>query len=472
MIFEHKKAQKMKRQFVFDGALTATAHNSLLKPIFKELWNNFSFKKSEINLSKADDLVFIIGDAELIPTAGEDYSINVTETGISIYAESEKNLILGFMSLIDMIKSTEDGRCKIECISLSESALIKLRMAHFCVFPETELWEIQKFIRYSAALKYTHIIIEFWGMFKYSCLDSLSWNHAFTKEELEPIFKEARDMGLEMIPMFNCWGHATASRMTHGKHVVLDQDPTLAHYFDETGWRWNIADDKVKKLIKTIIKELTDLCGNGEYFHIGCDEAYGFGFTEPEMKELCDYINETSEYLKNIGRKTIMWGDMLVTKHDNFDPDVWYFAHCPNEEAERFMTSHISKDIILADWQYSVKRAPIETAVVLKNAGYSVLVCPWNEIPAVDASVDTAINEGLLGILQTTWHTLSIDMPFVARCAVASFDGIERYKNLPTVLDNELRWVKPAEVMRRAYPAGGEYRKAGWSKIEISELTP
>lgn len=132
-------------------------------------------------------------------------------------------------------------------------------------------------------LKYTHIVLEFWGMYKYDCLKELSWEQAFSKEEIRPLIQTANDLGMEIILMINHWGHASQCRQMYGKHTVLSQNPKLQYLFSDDGWRWNINTPKTKELLRKIRSELIELCGNGEYFMIGCDEADGFGFSESDL---------------------------------------------------------------------------------------------------------------------------------------------------------------------------------------------
>jgi hypothetical protein len=132
-------------------------------------------------------------------------------------------------------------------------------MIHICVFPENDLYFIKKLIRLSALCQYTHIVIEFWGMLQYDCLKELAWPHAFTKAQAQELIDECRELGIEPIPMFNMFGHATGSRECYGKHVVLDQNPTLQYLFTPDGWGWDITSEEVFALLKQVRQELYDL---------------------------------------------------------------------------------------------------------------------------------------------------------------------------------------------------------------------
>ena len=287
MIFNPKMTEKKEGRFILPKNANAVAHPCLDRSVIHEFWHNFTFNASILSLSHSDELIFRIGNTPKAELEAFDYSINIDSDGVCVYAKSERDLIYGFMTLLDRIEAedVDDATVAIlDCEVIKDFPTIKNRMVHFCIFPETELWEIQRFIRLCGVLKYTHVVLEFWGMLKYDCMRELAWQSAFTKEQIRPIIKEANDLGLEIIPMFNHWGHAAASRVRHGKHVVLDQNLSLQTYFSPDGWCWDIKKQKVRDLLRRIRNELIELCGDGGYFHIGCDEAYNFEFTKDNME--------------------------------------------------------------------------------------------------------------------------------------------------------------------------------------------
>lgn len=464
MLFDSKDTVKTDCCFTVPKKTNVLAHPCLNKSVIKEFWSGFNFGVSELEIVECEDFVFSIGNAEPLALDGNDYSINVTVDGICVYAESEGELIRGFMTLVDRIRAVdaEDGlETVIDCATVRESALIKNRMVHFCIFPETELWELERFIRYASALKYSHIIVEFWGMLKYDCMGELSWSHAYEKEQIRPMISLANDLGLEIIPMFNHWGHAAASRVMYGKHVVLDQNPALCTYFSDDGWCWDICKPKVRALLRSIREELIELCGDGEYFHIGCDEAFGFDLSKPEgMDTVCDFINEISRELALVGRRAIAWGDMFINRHEDYNKNA-YFCLAPSRECEKYMHEHLDKNVIIADWQYDCTEAPVQTALTLKAAGFDTLLCPWDRSFAkVNSCVNTAKQNGLFGIIHTTWNTLDIGTPYVLVSGVGGYGDSTHYHY--TLACNHA-----ATLLRKVYRTSGDYRRTGWHKKQI-----
>ena len=463
MIFTPKKMIPAAGCFRFDGPVTAVAHPCLSADAVRDFWKHFTYEQSELTVRTTDACALMLGEAEALPLDGYDYAVCVEESGISITAQDEKSLLHGFMTLLDRLTLTECGdRITVEVAAcrIWDSPSVDFRMVHFCIFPETELWELQRFLRFSAALKYTHAVLEFWGMYAYDCMKELAWPHAYTKEELIPILTEARELGLELIPMFNHWGHATASRVMHGKHVVLDQAPEKQVYFTETGWCWDITKPSVRALLRQVRAELIDLCGEGSYFHVGCDEAYGYDLNPVENRDaICDYLNEIAAEMDACGRRIIAWGDMFLYRHPHYNRG--YCCLSASAESEAYMLARLDKRVILADWQYTPGRGAVETTEVFVRAGFDCLICPWDRgLDHTDGCLTTAKTEGVMGIMHTTWHTLSSGTPYVMLSAVGAYDG-----NFPW--DFGVYATRTAALLRKAAPVDGEYRRAGWSKKQI-----
>ena len=468
MIFHPQNTVKTQGRFTFCGDIHSIAHPCLNKHVIKDFWYNFTFQCSGLSIRESNEYIFSIGEASPLPLDGYDYSINVESTGICVFAESEENLIRGFMTLLDRFLAVDVGEAlgiAIDCCQIKDKPIIQNRMVHFCIFPETELWELQRFVRFCGALKYTHIILEFWGMLQYDCMKELAWSHAYAKEQILPIIREARDLGLEIIPMFNHWGHASAGRVMHGKHVVLDQNPTLQTYFSEDGWCWDIRKPKVKALLRQIRNELVELCGDGNYFHIGCDEAYNFEFTKENMDFICDFINEIAEEMRLQNRRVIVWGDMFLYRRSDYNPDNKYTCHAPTAEIGQYMMERLHPNLIIADWQYDAVQSPVETAATFTQAGFDCVLCPWdcgrNQLNSV---ISTVKEQSLMGFMHTTWHTLSKGMPFVTLAAIGGFEEIDGGGAM-----HPIRTVTAA-LLRKVLPIDGDYTRAGWSKIQIDSL--
>ena len=178
MIFCPKHLIQKEGSFVFSGNVTANAHPCMNKDVICSFFRGFSFHLAELQIQSCEALRFSIGCAEALPLDGYAYSINVTPTGVCIAADTEKDLLQGYMTLLDRIQCIDSGDVsvlKIDCAEIWDRPILDTRIVHFCILPETKLWELHRFLRFAAALRFTHIILEFWGMLRYDCMKELSW---------------------------------------------------------------------------------------------------------------------------------------------------------------------------------------------------------------------------------------------------------------------------------------------------------
>lgn len=467
MVFNPQNLIKKDGSFIIGKEVCAKAHTCLDTRVIRESFEGFTYFSSALSVITTRDLIFEVGVAARPTLDGCEYAINVEREGLSVVGESKEALIRGVMTLFDRIVPVEISgisRAEIPCFSLRERALIKNRMVHFCIFPETDFFELQRFVRLCGALKFTHIILEFWGALKYNCMAELAWPMAYSKNEVAPIIREARELGMEVIPMFNQWGHASAGRVALGKHVVLDQNPTLQSYFSEDGWCWDISKEKVRELLRKIRLELIELCGEGEYFHIGCDEAYKFEFTEENMDSICGFINGIAEELRAEGRRVIVWGDMFLCHRDGHNPKNKYECNAPSQEAAKGMLERLDKDIIVADWQYECPEYPVETAKEFFSGGFDCMLCPWDRGDKNMRAVFKTVKElELFGTIHTTWHTLPHGMPYVLMAAKGGYEDIEN-------CSRALMRTPTAALLRKVLPSGGDYERSGWKRFQIDNV--
>ena len=234
-------------------------------------------------------------------------------------------------------------------------------------------------------------------MIKYDCLKELSWEHAFSKEEAKELINEAHELGLKPIPMFNMFGHATASRVAYGKHVVLDQNPKLQYLFTPDGWAWNIASEKVYNLLSEIRKELYELFGETEYFHIGFDEAYYYTIHDKERSCLPEFLNRLTNDIVKEGYRPMLWMDMIIER-SKFTGE--YAAFGKDGEADILLKS-LAPETVMVDWQYSVNKAPVKTSVYLKEKDSSkdLIIAPWYDKNNYTACIETIKDNGMFGIM-------------------------------------------------------------------------
>ena len=439
------------------STMIAQAHSQMDNTIVEKLWHSFSLTQSTLEIVPCEQFLFRVGDTPLsILKDGKDYALLVDEHGIAVVGKDYGGLMRGFLVL--MMKMEYRGKqLFIKHTEESSNYRLQQRMIHICVFPENDLFFIKKLIRQIALCQYTHIVIEFWGMLQFDCLKELAWPHAFTKTEAAELLAECRQLGMEPIPMFNMFGHATASRVCYGKHVVLDQNPTLQYLFTPDGWAWDITSPEVYDLFYKVRQELYALFGSTEYFHIGFDEAYYYMHHEELRKEVPGFLQRLTADVAAEGRKPMLWMDMILEKKD-YPPE--YYAFGGEGEAQSLLAA-LHKEAVMVDWQYNVDQAPVLSSIYLKEKGHDLIIAPWLRRPNYTACIETAVEHGLSGIMLTTWHRLKEYRYGILGCAHVC--GVKTFVwSMPERTEEET-----AAMLRRVSFEGNTYFDCGWAKQQI-----
>jgi len=444
------------KKYVICNRAVAIADERMANSSVRTLWSRFCLEGSELEMQTGEPCTFRMGEAELpaLPE-GKEYFLSVNEKGAAVVGRDYGGLMRGFMALLMKIEFDRDTAFIREVTEESRYS-VKNRMIHICVFPENDLYFIKKLVRLAALCQYTHIIIEFWGMLKYDCLKELSWPNAFTKDEAGELIRECRELGIEPVPMFNQLGHATASRLCYGKHVVLDQNPRLQRLFSPDGWVWDIESEEVAALLKAVRNELYELFGEGEYMHIGCDEAYYITRNDRLRHELPNFLNKLTSEVEAEGRKPMMWMDMLLEK----DAFAGCYTVGKKDEAAALRAA-TAPSTVFVDWQYDCSAIPVPSLLSLKDCGHAVMGAPWFDKGNYTAHVETVAQNNMHGVMLTTWHVLKDHMPCILGCAKKC--GAQSF----VWSESSGLHEETATLLRRISFEGNTYADCGWSKAQI-----
>lgn len=437
---------------------------NLSKRLTEELMVNFTYTVCDVKTEVIDEEnVIYMENGERIELADNDYGYNVTENGAFFTGKDVFHTLLSFMAVIDKIEMKEDQSVYIDdkyCKRILKKAYIEFRSLHLCVSGATDMYMFEKSIRLAAFLGYSHIILEVTEL-NFDCMKELGWEgRQRTKEDIRKIVAVAKEFGIDVIPSYNVLGHAAKTGVLGGKHIVLDQNPKLAYLFSPSGWEWNIKVKEVYDITISIIDEMLEVFGDGEYYHIGVDETFTYEETEESLKEFADFINRVVKHIESKGRRVMMWGDMLLS-HERYSGQP-YFANGQKIEFEGVLADNLSKNIIIVDWQYRQLEKPWITSKYLKEKGFDVICCSWKHtFENVDSAMDTVIDEGLFGFMQSTWHPMYENIETYIRVihgGLRSFDK-DSVKNLSNDVSYTLKTVSPA--LRKLMPSPN-VEKAGF----------
>ncbi|MBQ4323031.1 MAG: family 20 glycosylhydrolase [Clostridia bacterium] len=464
MFFDPKTTVKKEGTYCFGTQVRAVADPMLCTNLFEELWKGFCQQQSEITLLPGEKNRFLLGDAPFpILSETDEYALNITEMGIGLVAKNYRGLVHGLFTLLGSLdmRQIRKGIFTVPCGEIHDAPLVKDRMVHLCVFPETSLDMLRGYIRYCGGLKFTHLIVEFWGTYRYECAPYLAWReHSFSKEELLPLFEEARAMGMEIIPMFNHLGHASQSRGGGGKHTTLDQHPEYADLFEPDGWAWDIQNPETQELLRMVREEQISLCGDARYFHLGFDEVYTYTSSAEKINDLLRFLNKTASELLDRGITPIIWGDMLFAKGTFPEENGRYSLNLKTKALSDQILNGLDKRIVIADWQYHIKKEPVLSSLELKKRGFQVLSCPWFDKDNIRAVIRSAVQNQLEGVICTTWHTMEDGFYTLLLSAKELWEGENDWPN------GRLR-AEAATLLRKMTPPCRPYAECGWMQNQM-----
>ena len=243
--------ERARGNFVFGENLFVTLpkeiYNKTSDDCLCELVSGYTAGKTKVAFAVSEKLsgVAVISekpyDGTLCLSTGYDYELHCNKENIKLVFSEKSGFVHAFVSFLQLIRIERTGEkvsFSVPCRTVKDLPDMSFRTIHLCVFHQTSLCFLKKAISLCGIMKCSHVVLEFWGMYRYECCPSLSWKEAYTKEQIKPIVDFANALGLEVIPMLNHLGHASQARICSGKHSALDNDLALAPLFEEDGWSW------------------------------------------------------------------------------------------------------------------------------------------------------------------------------------------------------------------------------------------
>ena len=162
---------------------------------------------------------------------------------------------------------------------------------------------------------------------------------AFTKAEFRALLAKAKSLGLEPIPLMQTFGHAEYV-LRHPQYAALREDP-------EKWGCYCVSKPETRRFLKTLLHEYLELFGEDvKWFHLGGDEAHGFGkcgvcSKRHPMELYGEHLAAVSEELRARGIRPSIWCDMV-------------FGDKYAAGADR-----VPRDFTIWNWDYEVPAHPM-----------------------------------------------------------------------------------------------------------------
>ncbi|MBM3892743.1 MAG: hypothetical protein FJ388_26800, partial [Verrucomicrobia bacterium] len=140
--------------------------------MMKDLWKRFTFGAVELAVTR--DAALQAGEFGLAGgkppqrEANATYALTVNASGIAASATDAagvRHAWFTFLQLLDADDAPGGGLSfAVPHVEIQDWPVMKFRGLHLCIFRETPPHMIERAIRLAAFFKFTHVVLEFWGM--------------------------------------------------------------------------------------------------------------------------------------------------------------------------------------------------------------------------------------------------------------------------------------------------------------------
>lgn len=287
------------------------------------------------------------------PSHPEGYAIRVSPTGAALRGRDATGLLY---AVYTFARALEDSAAGIPCAAVVDWPSMPRRIVMFDLAREQHfrLDYMKSFLRRLSELKINTLMLYLEA--RYAFARHRFWPEgSLTPPEARDLVRYGYDLGVEVIPQVNCFGHM--ENLLVGDYARLRENPENAYNIDPTN-------PDTLPFLADLFDEMIETFPTS-FYHAGFDEVWSLG-NNPRTRALLERIGYAEFYARHIrdvhdllaarGKRMMMWGDMVL-QH----PEV----------ADR-----LPKDIVVFDWHY--EEAPLEhrTPAFFIERGFETVVCP------------------------------------------------------------------------------------------------
>lgn len=244
------------------------------------------------------------------------------------------------------------------------------------------------------------IVMEWEATFPFEENATLCNRFAFSKNEIREFVEYCHGLGVDVIPLQNCFGHVEYI-LRHERYAHLREDRKDLS---------QICPLKLKELEKTFRSVFSEIASvhPSKYIHIGCDETFLLGhckqcaeYAEKHGKSrlFVDYVSAMCAIVRDLGKIPIIWADILLQNPDAADL--------------------LPSDIVVVDWNYGwgpdrfgnidnllEKGITMWGASSLRSGPDNIYLTQWNKhFKNLRDYIPFCREKGFSGIIQTSWST-------------------------------------------------------------------
>jgi hexosaminidase len=395
-----------------------------LQAAAKEVGVNLEFRASPLKGSRP---AIRATRSETVPPRPAAYTLGISARGVAIHYREEDGLRAAVATLRQLLR--EYGR-RLPMLAIRDHAdfakrgvmldisrgrvptletLIEL-VGHLADF---KVNEFQLYIEHTFAYRKYKPVWRDWG--------------AITGVEIQKLDARCRQLGIELVPNQNSFGHlrqwleyAPLRRLAETDKPWPDQSGAFLRYPSTLA----PANPGTLPFLRGLYDELLPNFTSG-HFNVGCDETWDLG--RGQSRDLCeakgkgpvylDFLGKIHREVKARGRRMMFWGDILL--------------HYPE------LVEELPRDVIALNWGYEADHPFEREAGVFAKSGIPFYVCPgtstWmtligrhdNCFANLKRAAKAGLEQGAAGYLNADWgdggHPQPLAVSYIPYIAGAAF---------------------------------------------------
>ena len=281
----------------------------------------------------------------------EGYTLQVDMDGIRLEAPQPAGIFYGIQTLLQLIQAG-DGQIFLPALEITDWPTLKLRGVHIDLKAQMPTFQyLKSILRRLAEYKINTVLLEYEDKFPYQSHPKIVSPLALSREQIKELNELAGSLHIEIIPLLQSLGHVEYI-LSHSEYAHLREVPNdFSQYCP--------LNPESQRLFKELAAEILELHPDGQFFHIGGDEADSLGQCprcQAKAREIgkgvlyVEYINEICRFILNQGKRPVLWHDMLAR-----NPEV---------------VDHLVHDAVIMDWDYySRDDEPFKIQIYDKGGG-------------------------------------------------------------------------------------------------------
>ena len=195
---------------------------------------------------------------------------------------------------------------------------------------------------------------------------------SYTEEEIKKLVDYAYDRGINLVPEFECPGHAGSMTTQYPEIFANVSDGDGGKFYNELGEEMSCdsllcaSSEAAFTAVCDLLTEMSEMFPHSKYIHIGGDEA---------LIQLWNQCPNCRKYMKDNGIEDVyeLYSEYVARITDHVlsigrTPIVW--EGFPKKGAER-----ISKDVVVIAWESHYHLAPD-----LLDEGFTIINASWQPL--------------------------------------------------------------------------------------------